>query len=231
MNNITRALCLSGFGLALFAAPPLEDFGNCDRETFSKEYAHPPKYDSGDPLDCVVHNVCTKNTSEERGAVSWVQTIDIRAYDDAKPDHGPDLNKGAGGKWIYLELTKGSNPTFRQLAVAVNDGNSGWDTSDIYEKCPQYNGWGVDETDMNWGAGGSYLYCVYTSMGQTRRYIEDIVIITGSSSQIQPPLGYDKIDIDLNRNAKGEWIFMCYKSKSPNHNPEELKKQSQTSEL
>ena len=39
----------------------------------------------------------------------------------------------------------------------------------------------------------------------------DIAVITGTESNVQPQPGYTKIDVDLNENAGGLYIYLTYK--------------------
>ena len=41
--------------------------------------------------------------------------------------------------------------------------------------------------------------------------ISEIMVIYGGSSNIQPPAGYTKINVDLNQGAGGDFIYVCYK--------------------
>jgi hypothetical protein len=41
-------------------------------------------------------------------------------------------------------------------------------------------------------------------------YVDDVVIITGKNSTIQPPAGYEKVNFDLNKGAHGDFIYLCY---------------------
>ncbi|GLY59576.1 hypothetical protein Pcaca05_04340 [Pectobacterium carotovorum subsp. carotovorum] len=41
-------------------------------------------------------------------------------------------------------------------------------------------------------------------------YINELIVITGSRSTIEPPSGYTKIPYDLNAEAGGEYIYLCY---------------------
>lgn len=41
--------------------------------------------------------------------------------------------------------------------------------------------------------------------------ISEVTVIAGGSWGIQPPAGWTKIEVDLNRNAGGAYIFACYK--------------------
>lgn len=51
-------------------------------------------------------------------------------------------------------------------------------------------------------------------------YIDSLVVITGGNSTIKPPAGYIKIPFDLNRDAGGDYIYLCYHKASYNsHGP------------
>ncbi len=41
--------------------------------------------------------------------------------------------------------------------------------------------------------------------------ISELTVISGGSSDIQPPQGYSKINVDLNQGAGGDFIYVCYK--------------------
>ncbi|MFC9131414.1 hypothetical protein ACFT4A_31875 [Streptomyces sp. NPDC057099] len=59
--------------------------------------------------------------------------------------------------------------------------------------------------------------------------VADIMILTGDEQRrssdrgAQPPEGYKKVEVDLNRNAGGDYIFLCY-ARDDRHEPiEDLK--------
>ncbi len=41
--------------------------------------------------------------------------------------------------------------------------------------------------------------------------ITELAVIRGGNSGIQPPLGFTRIDVDLNQGAYGDYIYLCYK--------------------
>jgi hypothetical protein len=41
-------------------------------------------------------------------------------------------------------------------------------------------------------------------------YVDEIIVITGTNSTIEPPMGYTKIPYDLNSNAEGDYIYLCF---------------------
>ena len=40
--------------------------------------------------------------------------------------------------------------------------------------------------------------------------VSEITVIYGGSGGIQPPAGYTKINVDLNGDAGGDFIYLCY---------------------
>jgi hypothetical protein len=209
------------------------------------------KFDSGNPKD---YEIIRGESLTRDGFVPksnrFVSMIDIRAYDHSHPGHGPDLNQGAGGKFIYCELSYAS--TLQQYTytgyithpvnvnnlkfvrtnaifdVAVHRTSSNpaiplplssswysWTRKHPLEFDLDKRMWEYDKTDMNEGAGGKYLYANYKTGYQPsappRNVVEDVMIIVGNSSSIQPPAPYIRVNVDLNEGAGGKWIFMCYK--------------------
>lgn len=61
-----------------------------------------------------------------------------------------------------------------------------------------------------WGPAQSTLYQLYAD------YIDEMVVITGGSSTIEPPQGYTKIPYDLNAGSGGDFIYLCYHKSSYN---------------
>jgi|GEM_PF-1586731 len=41
-------------------------------------------------------------------------------------------------------------------------------------------------------------------------YIDALAVVYGSNSGVQPPAGYTKINYDLNKGARGQYIYLCY---------------------
>jgi hypothetical protein len=48
-------------------------------------------------------------------------------------------------------------------------------------------------------------------MAQAQESISEVTVIFGGSSSIQAPPGYTKINVDLNQDAGGDYIYLCYK--------------------
>ena len=117
-----------------------------------------------------------------------------------------DLNKGAGGKYIYLVYKKGSGSTGVIDIIVVTGKNT--------NAPPGYTRINVD---VNEDAGGDYMYLCkrFGNAGETKQYgIIDLQVLIGGKGSL--PKDYTSIGIDLNRNAGGEWIYLCCKRQPSN---------------
>ena len=117
-----------------------------------------------------------------------------------------DLNKGAGGKFIYLCYHKasyqqtGNNKQCIDSLVVIYGKNTLPPPG--YIKLPQ---------DLNEGAGGEYVYLCYRLANWGNDIaIKDVTVIGGGSSNVPPPYGYEKVPGDLNKGAGGDFIYVCY---------------------
>ncbi|WP_298769201.1 MAC/perforin domain-containing protein [uncultured Shewanella sp.] len=69
--------------------------------------------------------------------------------------------------------------------------------------------------NLNKDSGGDYIYLCYHKVSadglrtDNPKCITDIQIIMGERTQ--PPVGFTKLDVDLNKGSGGEYIFLCYK--------------------
>lgn len=81
-----------------------------------------------------------------------------------------------------------------------------------------YNYW--TSIDLNAGAGGSYIYSFQSKTPFVRQQsggsvqspaFLNVGILSGNSSSIQPPTGWQKYPNDLNEGAGGDFIYFCYK--------------------
>jgi hypothetical protein len=128
-----------------------------------------------------------------------------------------DLNKKAGGKYIYLcvKYTTSSNNAIRDLTAI-----SGW--------TPHVNPWGpkcpsslsIIDVDLNKGSGGKFIYFCYGDKGVGTRPIKDVNFVSGSffsnPSNIKCPAGQEKIEQDLNEGVTitnpsklSDYIYTC----------------------
>ncbi|MBM7408410.1 MAC/perforin domain-containing protein [Methanococcus maripaludis] len=108
-----------------------------------------------------------------------------------------DLNKGAGGKYIYLCYKEGLDTTTPITDIKVLNGK--------HAKAPQ--GYTKINVDLNHKAGGKYIYLAY-SRQTNNDPIRSVVVVKGKHANA--PYGYEKIDYDLNKGAGGEYLYLCY---------------------
>jgi hypothetical protein len=120
-----------------------------------------------------------------------------------------DLNKGAGGDFIYLCYKRGVGAPVTGMAVGIN--------TNPVSQAP--DGWTLIPVDLNRNAGGYYVYLYYTKYpGQADvaanepdcRTVRDIVVLEGSAAT---PAGYTVIPYDLNRGTSnsGPALYFAYK--------------------
>ncbi len=117
-----------------------------------------------------------------------------------------DLNKGAGGIFIYLATKTCS----RQDPGLQMDGPNGLGTP-ITDLCVITGkskdiqapvGYTKVEGDLNQGTGGNFVYLCF-HRGQLAEPIAELFTMGGKTSEVlSPPPGYAKIDADLNAGAQ-----------------------------
>jgi hypothetical protein len=109
-----------------------------------------------------------------------------------------DLNKGAGGKYVYFEVRSGQTSLIS--AVAIQHGSS--------KTQPPPVGYVQVPTDLNAGAGGEYIYLSYMTGGSPA--IGGFLVYATSDQNSVPPSGWTSTGIDLNRGAGGAYIYLCF---------------------
>lgn len=117
-----------------------------------------------------------------------------------------DLNRGAGGDYIYLCYHKASfkpmiknQPGISDLAVIFGENAQ---PPAGYEKLPN---------DLNKGAGGEYVYlCFKKCEYNNAEVIKDVRVIGGSSPDVAPDYLFTKVNGDLNKGAGGDYIYFTY---------------------
>jgi MAC/Perforin domain len=117
-----------------------------------------------------------------------------------------DLNKGAGGKFLYLCYHKASYQPFGKNKQCINS------LVVIYGKnTPPPAGYIKIPQDLNEGAGGEYVYlCYRVADWSNDKAIKDVTVIGGNNENVPPPYGYVKVPGDLNKGAGGDYIYVCY---------------------
>ncbi|TXK52909.1 hypothetical protein FVR03_00615 [Pontibacter qinzhouensis] len=143
-----------------------------------------------------------------------------------------DLNRGAGGQYIYLTFTRdpgqvrgssnwvtdqsygGYVPVKNIIVMSYTIGGlNGWPTL-CSPPIEVKDAFGFHTPDLNDGAGGKYIYAyqekcdMYTSYPGT---IKEVGVLYGNSSSISPPTGWVKLPQDLNEGAGGDYIYFCIK--------------------
>ena len=110
-----------------------------------------------------------------------------------------DLNKGAGGQYIYLCYKKNaSEPPITGINVFAESS----------EDFPIQSGYSKVPGDLNKGAGGKYIYVCYTK-DESLPPISAVNVIFGDRA-IYPDAQYVRIDQDCNESAGGKYIYICY---------------------
>lgn len=139
------------------------------------------------PADCVTALAIISGNSSGISAPAGFQKL---------PE---DLNKGAGGKYIYLCYKKGGGAPIANIDFVTGSSESA--IADA--SCGFY----TIMQDLNEGAGGKYIYLCY----QRNTPISDLTFVSGGSAKLQPPSGYDCVYADLNKGAGGKYIYLCAK--------------------
>ena len=152
-----------------------------------------------------------------------------------------DLNKGAGGAYIYLCFQRNRADVLNGLEYYQGQSYSGPDdfltnfetqNGSFFSK-PRANDYFFDiwqpnqnphpywsTVDLNAGAGGEYIYSyqsktpiIINPAGGTILWpaYAGIGILSGNSSSILPPAGWNKYPRDLNEGAGGDFIYFCYR--------------------
>jgi len=145
-----------------------------------------------------------------------------------------DLNKGAGGAYIYLcfqrnppQVLNGLEYTYQYAYSGPNEILTAFQTQyGSFTSTPQgdpyfYNIWVPNQNqnvywgrmDLNQGASGDYIYSFQSKspIVPNYTYMQEVGILSGNSSTIQPPAGWNKYGRDLNEGAGGDFIYFCYR--------------------
>lgn len=167
-----------------------------------------------------------------KGSSSSINTGDLPGYFKINVD----LNKGAGGKYIYLCFTRDSNRVqgsdsgpsgwinnpasgryvpVRDIIVnssTINNGLEGWPLQHCSPPIEVKDAFGFHIPDLNDGAGGNYIYAYQVKCSTNALIVKEVGVIYGNSGSIQPPSGWRKIPGDLNDGAGGDYVFFCVKN-------------------
>ena len=118
-----------------------------------------------------------------------------------------DLNKGAGGKHIYLCYHKVSVDN-----VSQNNPKCISDITTVTGKdTPAPSGYEKIGVDLNKGASGEFIYfCFKEAEYSNKEAIKAVSIISGDNPDLPPPYDFEKVEQDLNQDAGGDYIYACY---------------------
>lgn len=127
-----------------------------------------------------------------------------------QPIHN-DLNKGAGGDYIYfcvtsflttVNTTQSFDPPLSHLTIVWGGGNT---------NCP--SGYEKDGTDLNKGAGGKFIYLCKRRAVSTTQRVSRVAVASGGGGA-SCPAGFTKNTTDLNKGAHGDFIYLCYQKEN-----------------
>lgn len=125
-----------------------------------------------------------------------------------------DLNKGAGGAYIYACIRKEPVDVIRygdvrpvvDLAVVWGP-SAGIAAPAGFEKIP---------VDLNQGCGGPFMLGPFMFLckrfgtpGVPDEGLRDLTVVGGSHPGVPAPYGYRRIEADLNEGVHGEYIYFC----------------------
>lgn len=116
-----------------------------------------------------------------------------------------DLNKGAGGDYIYLSYNTTTDPSKALTDIRVS--------FDDYSLPGSYT---KNSHDLNKGAGGTYIYLWTSTNSSNGKPIKAIDVFYGQNADM--PTGYTVVDYDktgnaadLNHHAGGDYIYLGIK--------------------
>ncbi|MFD2721787.1 hypothetical protein ACFST9_23930 [Hymenobacter monticola] len=193
----------------------------------------------------------TFTTSENQGGSGYIRDLKlindvnspsrVRVTSSGYTMLDADLNKGAGGAYIYLcfqrdqnNVLNGAEYYYNQPYSSPSDFLTNFQTQNgSLTNKPQANTYFFDiwlpnqnpypfwaTQDLNAGADGDYIYSyqsktpiVNNPAGGTTLWpaFAEIGILSGNSSTITPPAGWTKYPKDLNEGAGGDYIYFCYR--------------------
>ncbi|KAF3695243.1 hypothetical protein EXN66_Car010919 [Channa argus] len=121
-----------------------------------------------------------------------------------------DLNKGVGGKFIYLWYKKGQGAPITRIQFTFNDEMSQGLKAAGYQKI---------DRDLNSGAGGDFIFLwLYRGSSKYDVPIVDLQVSTEATEEAPKfNLGFERLACDLNRKAEGNWIYLWVKREKPTY--------------
>lgn len=145
---------------------------------------------------------------------------------------GVDLNRGAGGTYIYLTFTRdksvqqgpldecGPGAIQGEFVTNIIAEDYSWGhmkgrcfgswTPPIYQSIDNiFDPW--KHPDLNDGAGGRYIFAWQDRPADsTMQPIREVGVVAGSGGTVCPS-GWSQVPQDLNQGAGGDYVFFCFK--------------------
>ncbi|PPF86766.1 hypothetical protein C5C03_11700 [Clavibacter michiganensis] len=116
-----------------------------------------------------------------------------------------DLNRHAGGKFIYLCWHKVPVSGLRKPKRVLQA------MQVIYNGDKVPDGYSKINVDLNQGAGGDDVFlCMKQGEYGTDENILDVRVIGGNDSFVPAPYGYKTLPGDLNKGAGGDYVYIAY---------------------
>lgn len=145
-----------------------------------------------------------------------------------------DLNKGAGGQYIYITFTREQSAVTNgsQCGYMTNNfltgihasnfnaidaigkkgncSNPGYPWEPIWEprEIPIPTGW--KHPDLNDGSGGRFIFAWQHKVSGLAPITE--IGVTSARRNANCPSGWTKVNQDLNQGAGGDYIYFCYRT-------------------
>jgi hypothetical protein len=111
-----------------------------------------------------------------------------------------DLNKGAGGDYLYLGYKRGTGPGVTSITCESFDDPQTTNPKD---------GWHWSNIDLNKGAGGEYIYLFWKSE-KSEQPILGLRIIANDEENPKKISDWEAIRVDLNKGAGGKYVWLYY---------------------
>ena len=115
-----------------------------------------------------------------------------------------DLNRNAGGEFVYLcySTSKNLGSPITAIQVAASD----------YQRDPSAtpNDFTLISHDLNKGARGKYIYASYAT-GTSAGPITAVDVMYGEMRNVWPPKEWIRVNQDCNEGARGDFIYIIYK--------------------
>jgi hypothetical protein len=137
----------------------------------------------------------------------YITNLTVLEGENAQPPSGwkkidKDLNKGAGGAYLYFAYEEGDGPDRAITDIMFILGRDE-PVPERYHKI---------DVDLNKGAKGKYIYAAFTRDRQEGSPITGLDVLISDSSSEHPERPWIRIDQDLNEGAKGKYVYLVYKT-------------------